>query len=317
MLFRFPLPTSFGYTGYYTNIGDMVNRGVEVELSGDVIRTRDLTWNLYANLTSNHNEVTRLPEERRTQHYWDTDGNRYDGFSSGSYYYSEGLSAYSYMTHKFAGLDENGKSLWYKTVYKKGDDGKYIYEDENETIKVFDHIETTDNYSEADDYIVGDIMPRVYGGFGTSLEWKGLDLGVNFAYQLGGKVYDSTYASLMGNSAGRAMHEDLLNAWTPANTDSDIPRWQYNDTYMNGGSDRFLISANYLSLQNITLGYTLPKQWTKKLHIEKIRIYGVADTVWVWSKRRGLDPRMALAGAINNTYYSPIRTISGGISVTF
>ena len=317
MLFRFPLPVSFGYTGYYTNVGDMVNRGVEVELSGDVIRTRDLTWNLYANLTSNHNEVTRLPEERRTQHYWDTDGKQYDGFSSGNYFFAEGLSTYGYMTHKYAGVDENGKSLWYKTVYKKKENGDYMYADEDETIKIFDHIETTDNYSEADDYIIGDILPKVYGGFGTSFEWKGIDLGVNFTYQLGGKVYDSTYASLMGNSAGHAIHEDMLNAWTATNPNNDIPRWQYHDTYMNGGSDRFLISANYLSLQNISLGYTLPKQWTKKLHIEKIRIYGVADNVWVWSKRRGLDPRMALAGSINNTYYSPIRTISGGISVTF
>ncbi len=317
MLFRFPLPTSYGYTGYYANIGDIVNRGLEVELSGDVIRTRDLTWNIYANLTTNHNEVTRLPDERRTQHYWDIDGNQYDGFSSGSYFYAEGLSAYSYMTHKYAGVNEEGKSLWYKTVYKKDAKGDYIYADADKTILIFDHTETTDNYSEADDYIVGDIMPDVYGGFGTSLEFKGFDLGVNLTYQIGGKVYDSTYASLMGNSAGQAIHIDMLDAWTPSNTSSDIPRWQYNDTYMNGGSDRFLTSASYVSLQNISLGYTFPRRWMEKLHIQKLRIYGVADNVWVWSARRGLDPRMVLAGSVNNTYYSSIRTISGGVSLTF
>lgn len=318
MLFYFPLPPSYGYRGYYDNIGDMINRGLEVELSADVLRMGDLKWNIYANLTTNHNEVTRLPEERRTQHYWDIDGKQYDGFSSGNYFFAEGTSRYSYMTHKYAGVDPNtGESLWYKTVYKKKDDGSYLYADKDETILIFDHLETTTNYSEADDYIIGDILPKVYGGFGSSFEWKGFDLGVNFAYQLGGKVYDSTYASLMGNDAGHAMHEDLLKAWSPTNLGSDIPRWQYDDTYMNGGSDRFLTSARYLSLQNVTVGYTLPHKWTEKLRIQKLRIYGVGDNLYVWSARKGLDPRMVLTGSVNNTYYSAIRTISGGVSVTF
>ena len=318
MLFRFPLPVSYGYTGYYDNVGDMVNRGLEFEISADVLRLGDFKWNIYANLTTNHNEVTRLPEERRTQNYWDIDGKRYDGFSSGNYFFAEGLSAYSYMTHKFAGVDPNtGESLWFKTVYKKDANGDYDYEDKDKGILIFDHVETTNNYSEADDYIVGDIMPDVYGGFGTSLTWKGIDVSADFTYQLGGKVYDSTYASLMGLDGGRAMHEDLFKAWSPANTGSDIPRLQYNDTYMNGASDRFLISARYVSLQNVTVGYTFPRKWTEKLRIQKLRLYGVADNVWVWSARRGLDPRMALAGSINNTYYSAIRTISGGVSVTF
>ena len=86
---------------------------------------------------------------------------------------------------------------------------------------------------------------------------------------------------------------------------------------MAGSSDRFLTSASYLSLQNITLGYTLPKKWTTKIGIQKVRFYCVADNVWVWSKRQGLDPRVSITGSSGQGYYSPIRTISGGLSVTF
>ena len=332
MLFRRPLPVSFGYTGFYDNVGDMVNRGVEIEVRGDIIRNNLLTWSAYANLTTNHNEVTRLPEERRTQHYWTADGKRYDGFSSGSYFYAEGLSSYSYMTHKYAGTYngsykgevpegnnfQDGQSLWYKTNYKKDADGNYIYLDEDQTIREFESLTVTNNYSEADDYIVGDIMPKVYGGFGSSLDIKGFDISADFTYQLGGKVYDSTYASLMSlNSTGGALHKDILNAWTAENPNNDIPRLQYNDRYMAGGSDRFLTSARFLSLQNVTLGYTFPRKATEKLKIQKLRLYFVGDNLYVWSARKGLDPRMVLAGAVNNTYYSAIRTFSGGISVTF
>ena len=69
-------------------------------------------------------------------------------------------------------------------------------------------------------------------------------------------------------------------------------------------------------MQKITLGYTLPKSWSTKVGVQKIRIYGVADNVWLWSKRQGLDPRQGI-GASTASYYAPIRAISGGISITF
>ena len=121
----------------------------------------------------------------------------------------------------------------------------------------------------------------------------------------------------MGNTRGFGIHVDMLNSWTPENTNTNVPRYQSQDTYSNGASDRFITSASYLSLQNITLGYTLPKAWTSKIGVQKIRLYGVADNVWLWSKRQGLDPRRSITGASGAQYYSSIRTISGGISVTF
>ena len=155
----------------------------------------------------------------------------------------------------------------------------------------------------------------MYGGFGTSFEYKGIDFSIDFAYQLGGQVYDSDYAASMGINKGHAFHVDLLNAWTPENTSSNIPRFQYNDSYMNQSSDRFLTDASYLSLQNINLGYTLPSRICRTMGMEKLRIYMSCDNVWVWSKRQGLDPRQSITGSVTSAYYAPMRTISGGITL--
>ena len=311
MIQTMPLPYTFGYTSYLDNIGNMVNRGVEINLKGDVISTKDLTWTIYANMTTNHNEVTKLAEPAKKMYI----GGGYMGNYSGNYCKSEGMSAYTFYMPRFAGLNEEGKSLWYKENWKQDDNGEYLKNADGTYI--VESVVTTDNYSEATEFAGKDALPDVYGGFGTSLAWKGFDFSVDFTYQLGGYIYDSPYAQLMGSSNGQAIHVDMLNAWTPENKSSNIPRWQYNDDRMNAQSDRFIIGASYLSLQNITIGYTLPRSLTQKFKVQKLRIYGVADNIWVWSKRQGLDPRMSITGDASNAYYSSIRTISGGISVTF
>ena len=121
----------------------------------------------------------------------------------------------------------------------------------------------------------------------------------------------------MSANKGHAFHVDLLNAWSTENPTSNIPRLQYNDSYTNASSDRWLTSASYLSLQNITLGYTLPSRWCQTLGMEKLRLYVTADNVWLWSKRQGLDPRQSISGSVTSAYYAPMRTISGGITLTF
>ena len=86
---------------------------------------------------------------------------------------------------------------------------------------------------------------------------------------------------------------------------------------MSASSDRFLIDGSYLNLQNINFGYTLPQKWTKKISVDKIRIYFACENVWLWSQRQGLDPRLSLTGSNNATTYSAVRTISGGLNLTF
>lgn len=152
---------------------------------------------------------------------------------------------YNFYLREFAGVDpETGASLWYKDI-----------KDENGNVT---GQEKVTNWSTATQYELGDILPDVYGGFGTSLNYSGFDFSVAFAYQLGGKIYDNTYANLMhsgySSDAGRNWHKDILKAWTPENPDTDVPRVNSNDQYTNYISDRFIISSDFLSLQNITLG---------------------------------------------------------------
>ena len=297
MLYSFSLPATYGYTSYTDNIGDMRNRGVEVELRTTPIKTKDFEWNINLNFTSYKNKVTYMPEEKKT---YSVDG--FDGYTSGDKFFGEGVSLHTFHLKKYAGINENGESMWY-----------YNAEDaEGNAI-----MKTTTDYDSADDYLCGTSLPDAYGGFSTSLTWKGFDLSVDFSYQIGGQVYDGDYASMMsGNRRGYNIHRDMLNSWTPTNR-TDLPRMQFGEQYTNGSSDRFLTDASYLSLNNINFGYTLPKLVTKKAGIESLRVYLAADNICYWSQRKGLDPRQSISGGASNAYYSPIRTISGGVTLTF
>jgi len=313
MLYFYSLAPSYGWSGYYTNVGDMRNTGLEIELVGQIIRTKDFTWSANFNLTTYKNKVLRLAEQQKTK---EVDGHM--GFESGNKFIGEDLSYYTFYLKKYAGVNELGESMWY--VNSEDADGNPI-------------LETTTEFTEADYYLCGTALPKVYGGFGTSIEWKGFDFSIDFAYQLGGKVYDGDYATAMGvnkNTRGQMWHADVLKGYTLTsfeyNADGEllnpwtagVPRLVYETTAtQNGSSDRWLTSASFLSLQNITLGYTLPATLTKRIGVSKIRVYGTADNVWLWSKRQGLDPRQSYGGSASQEIYSPIRTISGGVTVTF
>lgn len=322
MLSWYTLPASFGFTGYYDNVGDMRNTGVEFELQGDIIRTKELTWSAHLNMTANKNRIVRLAADKKNLV---VDGKQ--GYQSSDYFYGEKLPMYTWYMYKYAGVDQTtGEALYYKNVYEKDANGKTIYYDANgkqvdQSVKgarpkVVGQ-ETVKTTGEADLYLCGDPNPDAFGGFGTNLSWKGFDLAVDFTYQLGGKAYDNGYASAMNLSRGSAIHADILNAWSPTNKNSSIPRLNFNDNYMAAQSDRFLTSASYLNLQNITLGYTLPKPFVRNLGLANIRVYVTGDNVWLFSKRKGFDPRQSENGSITNAYYSPIRSVSGGVSVTF
>ena len=328
MLFSFPLPPSYGYTSYYANVGDMQNTGLELDLKFTPVKTKDFEWNLNLNFTTYENKVTYLPEERKTM---EVDGKH--GYSSGSYFYGQDCSLYTFHMRKYAGVDpETGKSLWWKNYERQAVDadnnpvwemvnGEFKLDDNGNKIPVMEKgRETTSEYSSADYYLCGTALPDAYGGFGTSFSWKGFDLSVDFAFQLGGQVYDSDYAGLMASptstSRGSNIHADALKAWTSENN-SNIPRYQFDDSYSAATSDRFLTDASYLSLNNINFGYTFDKMLTKKVGVERLRLYVAADNIWVWSKRQGLDPRQSITGSATGSYYAPIRTISGGVTLTF
>ena len=293
MLYNKPVNPSVGYSAIPMNVGSMINRGVELDLNGDIIRTNDITWSVNFNLTHFKNKIQKL--------HPDLNGELIDG----SRIYQEGESMYQFYLRKYAGVDEEtGVALYYKDIT-----------DANGNVT---GQEKTQNWSDATRHATGDILPKVYGGFGTRLNVYGFDFAISLAYQLGGRVYDNGYVSLMhaGDDPGQNWHKDILNAWTPENKTSNIPQINVFAQYANSLSDRFLTSSDYLSINNITVGYTLPKNWTRKMLISSMRIYMAADNVALFSARKGLDPRQSYT-ASSADVYSPIRTISGGITLSF
>ena len=310
MLFSLNTPPSIGYTSYFVNLGDMRNAGIELVLQGTLISNKDLKWDVNFIISHVKNKVLTLPDAIKT-----TKVDGHNGYvnldksfvSKYKYFVAEGLSLYTWYLPKFAGLDpETGESLFYKDI---------LDEAGNVTGQ-----ETTKDASQATDYLIGDALPSFYGGLGTSLSYRGFDFSINLNYQLGGKAYDYTYQTLMHTSTttSTTWHKDILNAWSPENTGSNIPRLQFAEKYsQNPRSDRFITNASYLNIQNINLGYTLPSSLTQKYNVQNIRVYFSGENLFYFSARQGFDPRYTLKGYSNPELYSPIRTISGGISLTF
>ena len=309
MLDYFALPSSSGYEGYYDNIGDMRNQGVEVELFGTPIRTKDFEWGINLNFTAYDNKILTIADDNKTL---EVEGS--PGYRSGQFYYGEGESLYTFYMPKYAGVDDQGRALFYYDVYENSVD------ENGQTVREYKGRDVTTDPSSATNYLCGTALPWAYGGFGTSLSYKGFDLSVDFSYQIGGQIYDSDYAGMMSMSStakGGSIHADLLDAWSPENTSSNIPRLVIDDVNATATSDRFLTDASYLSLQNLNFGYTFPAKWTTKVGVNKLRLYLTATNLWLWSKRQGLDPRQSITGSASTNYYSAMRTISGGISITF
>lgn len=306
MLYQKPLAASTGFSNIYMNFGDICNYGVDIDLKGTIIATRDFTWDVNVIMSHVKNEVLKLPDTNKDQC---VDGHW--GTGSGGFFMGEGLPVYSYYEAKYAGVDaETGVPMFWG-----------VDKDGNAVKKTSKQI-TQDDYQ-----ITGCAIPKLSGGFGTTFRYKGIDVAAQFTYQIGGKVHDNNYSSYMttpqSSTRGGAIHADMLNAWTPENPNTDVPRWQYGDDFA-VSSDRFMTDASYLNFQNLLVGYTLPSSLTQKLCLQKLRFYVSCENIWLWSKRQGFDPRTyalgvstskALSGG--NTYNAAVRTITGGITVTF
>ena len=296
MLFSRPVAPSLGYTSYYDNIGDMHNSGFELDLNGQLISTRNVNWSVRLNMTHYKNTIDRLPPEKMIE----------GGYVSGDYWMTEGKSLYSWYMRSYAGTNEHGEATY------------WMWNDET------DHeqgLTTTTDLTKASKMETGKTsIPDLFGGFGTTLAVHGFDLSVNFTYGIGGYAFDYGYYRTMSSPStggGMNIHRDVLKSWTPENPTQAYPRYYYKDLYTAGYSDRFLTKASFLNLQNINFGYTFSQNWVKKLSLESLRIYLSCENVFYWSKRKGFDPRQAFTGDISDTLYSPLRVISGGITLRF
>ena len=328
MLFYKDFPLSSGYgtsVQLPVNVGDLMNRGIEFTVEGVAVRTKDVEWSLNANLTHYKNKILTLADEYKE-----------DGIKYSNSILREGGSVYQTYMYKYAGVNDKGAATYYKDVTKFYDNSNNeITEAQASTLGEGNYTkktvqETTTDATSATRYECGTTLPKVYGGFGTSLTFKGFDLSAIFSYSLGGKIYDGTYQALMTSDnatcKGMNIHKDLLNAWTKENTNTDVPLWKDNmwGNLSQSACDYFLTSSNYLSINNVTFGYSLPKSVLDKAKIGSLRVYVSGENLAVFSCRKGLDPRfttglgsMTSGSGRNGDYYSAMRSIVAGVNVKF
>ncbi|MBM6889146.1 TonB-dependent receptor [Bacteroides caecigallinarum] len=285
-LFQVPLSMTTGMTETYQNIGKIRNHGIEFSVNANIVQTKDWTWSAYANLTWNENEVVKLSTDEPIEYTFQI--------------IEEGHPYTQFKMKEYAGVDsETGKPLWY--LNETGD-------------------ETTSDYNAAAKRYVGDADPNVLGGFGTNLKWKDIDFGLSFNYRLGGKVFDSGASFTGFGMAFRTPLKDVaLNSWTEENKDAKYPQYIYSDPYKaTATSSRFLYSGNYLRISNLTLGYTLPRKWTKKALIQRLRAYISVDNLYTFTASDfvGYNPETSANGVIA-WQYPATRTFIGGIQLTF
>ncbi len=300
-LFWLSLPESAGTRGYYGNMGDIQNMGLELVLNGSIIRTKNVDWTVNLNASTNRTKILSLPDSKLVA------GTQ--GFTESSQWFEIGGPLYNAFRPKYAGVDAQGQAMYW---VDDSLNGKTDRPGTNMDSKTYDP-------NVATKYALGSMLPDVFGGFGTTLSLYGVDLSVTFDYQIGGKVYDTRYAGFMSpcsdaGDAGSTFHKDWVKSWSPNNSGTTLPRWQYADQYTTASSDRFLTDASYLNFQSFTVGYTLPK-FTKA--ISKLRVYASGENLWFWSARKGLDPRYSYTGNTTVAVYSPVRTITGGVQITF
>ena len=305
-----------GMSQYYANIGSVRNTGLEIAMDVDAIRTKDWKWNVGLNLTTIHNEITKLPGGKDILH--------------GTQNYSEGHSIYEFYTYTFAGVDQmNGRALYNAnsklseaTVNSLKSAGEYV------TINNKNYVYNT-SYGEKD--WQGSALPDVYGSISSALTWKDITLSILCTYSLGGKVYDYNYQKLMYTTSNgvSALHEDVLNSWknVPEGMNEDSPNRldpngnpQFDLSSLAstsyGASSRWLTDASYFVIKNINLNYTFPKALTTKWGLGGLNVYGSIENAATFTSRKGMNPQYSFNGSQDNTFVTA-RVFTLGLNLNF
>ena len=321
LLFDVNLPLSVGGTTSDSaeatitqNLGSVSNRGVEIDIDGDIIRNRNWVWNLGLNATFIKNKIVRLPEQHRE-----------NGLINGTKKYMEGHGVYDFWMYQYVGVDQmTGNSLYLPDLEA------YSIEEipEEYLVQIGDNYYTTyTTYAKRD--WSGSAIPKVYGSISTSLQWKNLAFSALFTYSLGGKIYDYSYASLMGMTSNpSAAHKDILNSWKgiPEGITEDSPnRIDPNGTPIinyelssrnNAQSTRFLTNASYLVIKNLTLSYDFPKSLIQKIDLKSLRLNASVENLATFTHRKGMNPQQNFSGTSSDVLVTP-RVFTIGLNVTF
>lgn len=291
LIFDVPLPLSAGIITQTRNIGTMYNRGIEVELGIDVLRAKDFNWHIDLNATSIKNQITKMPAESPE-------------IIDGTKKLKQGQSLYDFWLREYKGVNPStGEALYRAVNYVPA--SSFITEG-GDTL--------TTNVSNARFRYSGTAIPDLTGSITNSIRFKGFSLSALLIYQMGGKIYDGAYASLMGSGYHNAKHVDILNRWKNPGDITVVPRMDAGRTTdFDAASDRWLIDASFLNIRSITLGYAIPKTIAQKLHLENAQLYVSGENFFMSSRRSGMNVQQNFGGTTSNVY-SPAKSLVLGIS---
>ena len=287
LLFNRDLVPSAGFGSMDANIGKLKNYGWEFTVNGTPVMTRDWTWRLSVNATTYRNKIVELP----TDVMWQS-----------SKKWVKGGSLYDFWLYEWAGVNpENGDAQW---AYYDADGTRHVTNDYASLVA-------------SDKVKAGSSLPKLSGGFSSDLTWKNLTLSMLFSYAIGGKIYNNDYNSLMGvtGANGNSRSVELLERWTPENTNTDVPRLvQEGTSKFTSSSTRWLVDRSFLRLKTLTLNYNLPKAWLLPLTLKDASVFVQGENLLTFSKQQGLDPEQPINGMASYRYPA-MKTFSFGINV--
>ena len=287
MLFEVPLSYTTGFASGWDNVGEMVNKGVELTFKGDVIRWNDFTWNLDFNVSYNNNEVTELTGDPNDPD--DPDNEIIDG----SIITKVGESLGSFYMVRFAGVNPaNGQALWYTK------DG-----------------EITNKFSDSDAALLEKSWYAPWaGGFTNTFSYKGFQISAFFSwmkdkYMLNNNRY---FIESHGQFAAYQQSAALLDYWKQPGDLTDIPKPDGNNYF----DSRLVEDASFLRLKTLIVSYDFPERLLKKTKlIKKLKVYGQGYNVLTFTKYKGFDPEFY--GSSELGMYPQVRTFTVGVDVGF
>ena len=286
MLLNKSVPQTSGFSSNFMNTGKMRNRGVEFQIDGDVIATKDILWNIGFNIAHNRTEILDLGGEQKIE-------------KATWLHHVVGQPMYSYYLSDYYGVNpSNGEALWVT------EDGKL-----------------TNDFNKARKYYAGSPEPKLVGGFNTTFSWRGLSLSAFFEYKYGNKVLpmnESRYMHSDGAEMGMNQMADALNYWKkPGDTNCDPKPVAGNKSNSNDFEiDRWVQDGSYLRLKDVTLSYSLSQKAVKKMHVKGLRFYVSGLNLYTFSDVTAFDPEAGTNGVVA-AIYPFAKTVVGGIELTF
>lgn len=305
VLYQVPVSGLTGVTSIWRNVGEVLNKGLEISLGADIVKTPELLWSLDANIGMNRNKVVKLYGDRKEMIVGDGSGIA----GSADKLLKPGMDADTWYLREWAGVDpQTGKPQWYKTV--KDADGN-------------EKREITDNYAQADQVVVGAYTPKFYGGFTTNVNWKSFDMNALFGYSVGGLIYNYTRQEYDSDGAYSDRNQmRLMPGWTRWTKPGDIathPVASYNNSSnSNKVSSRYLEDGSYFKIRSLSLGYNLS---FSRYNISNARIFVAGENLLTVTKYSGVDPEIPPRDGriigVTTTVYPATRKLLFGLNLTF